>query len=308
MKTGIFLSYKGLGANLLHLTYCHQIAKKFGPVSLITLNSKLNEVLIDDPNFNEIIYLDQFHKKLTDLFKLSKFLKNLDLKNLFIFYPSLRYVLSSKIAGIKNIYHYPLFKKKNLHLVKTAKIFTEKSLGIKECPTETNIFIDKKKIEKLKRNNLKKIVLGIGSSGPTTKWGSKNYSDLIKRLNFTHKIFFYLLCGPNEDGDAKKIIEEVGKENCESLSNKSISEVKDYISISDIYIGNDSFGHHLSCQMGKPSFVILLDTPRAYSDYSVNQNRIIPDGIELDKISHDSKLNPNTISVDMVLHRIKKFI
>ena len=31
MKTGIFLSYRGLGANLLHLAYCHQIAKKFGP-------------------------------------------------------------------------------------------------------------------------------------------------------------------------------------------------------------------------------------------------------------------------------------
>ncbi len=28
MKTGIYLSYIGLGANLLHLSYCHQIAKK----------------------------------------------------------------------------------------------------------------------------------------------------------------------------------------------------------------------------------------------------------------------------------------
>jgi len=35
MKIGIFLSYIGLGSNLLHLTYCHQIAKKYGPVSLL---------------------------------------------------------------------------------------------------------------------------------------------------------------------------------------------------------------------------------------------------------------------------------
>ncbi len=61
MKTGIFLSYKGLGANLLHLSYCHQIAKKFGPVTLITLNPKLNEVLTDDSNFQEIIYLNYQH-------------------------------------------------------------------------------------------------------------------------------------------------------------------------------------------------------------------------------------------------------
>ena len=89
MKTGIFLSYKGLGANLLHLSYCHEIAKKFGPVTLITLNPKLNEVLIDDSNFKEIIYLNKFHKKFSDIIQLSQFLKNLDLKNIFIFYPSL---------------------------------------------------------------------------------------------------------------------------------------------------------------------------------------------------------------------------
>ena len=308
MKTGIFLSYKGLGANLLHLTYCHQIAKKFGPVSLITLNPKLHEILINDPNFEEIIYLNQFHKKFTDIFKLSKFLKNLDLKNFFIFYPSLRYLLSSKIAGIENIYHYPLFKKKNLHLVKVAKNFTEKSLGIKDCPTETKIFVNPEKVKNHNQNNLNKIIIGVGSSGPTTKCGYKNYSSLIKRLNDINKSYFYLLCGPNEDDDAQKIIQEVGTENCESLSNKSIAEVKDHIALSKIYIGNDSFGHHVSCQMGKPSFVILLDTPRAYSDYSINQNKIIPPGIDINKITHDSRLDPNTISVDAVVNKVKEFI
>ncbi len=114
MKTGIFLSYKGLGANLLHLSYCHQIAKKFGPVIVITLNSKLNEILNDDPNISETILLEKFHKKFTDILGLSKFLRKLELKNLFIFYPSLRYFLSSKIAGIENVYHYPFFKKKKL--------------------------------------------------------------------------------------------------------------------------------------------------------------------------------------------------
>ena len=308
MKTGILLSYKGLGANLLHLSYCHEIAKKFGPVTLITLNPKLNELLIDDPNFKEIIYLNKFHKKFSDIIQLSKFLKNLDLKNFFIFYPSLRYFLSSKIAGIKNIYHYPLFKKKNLHLVKAAKTFTEKTLRIKDCPTETKIFVKDKEDQNTKKNNLKKIILGIGSSGSTTKWGYKNYLSLIKKINTITKSYFYLLCGPDESDAAQKIIQEVGKDNCESLSNKSISEVKDYIAMSKVYVGNDSFGHHISCQMGKPSFIILLDTPRAYSDYSINQNRIIPPGTVLDKIKHDSRLDPNSISVDLVLDKIKDFI
>ena len=41
MKTGIYLSYAGLGANLLHLAYCHQIARKYGPVTIITLCKNL---------------------------------------------------------------------------------------------------------------------------------------------------------------------------------------------------------------------------------------------------------------------------
>ena len=307
MKTGIFLSYKGLGANLMHLSYCHQIAKKFGPVVLLTLNSKLSEILIDDPNFSEIICLNNYHKKLVDIFKLSKIFKKLGLENLFIYYPSLRYVLAGKIAGIKNIYHYPIFKKKNLHLVEAAKTFTEIKLNIKNCPTESKI-IQSKKIEKLNNINNKKIILGIGSSGPTTKWGSKNYTSLIKKLSKINKFYFFLLCGPEEENEAKKIIENVDSDNCMSLSKKSISEVKDYISHCDLYIGNDSFGHHISCQMGIPCFIILLDTPRAYSDYSVNQNRIIPPNTVLDQITHDSKLDPNSISVEMVLDKIKNFI
>jgi ADP-heptose:LPS heptosyltransferase len=308
MKTGIFLSYKGLGANLLHLSYCHQVAKKFGPITLITLNSKLKEVLNDDPNFSEIICLNDFHKRLKDIFKLSNFFKKLNLKNFFIFYPSLRYILSSRIAGIENIYHYPIFKKKNLHLVKMAKNFTEKSLNLKECPTETKIFVNSQRVEKLKKNNLKKIVLGIGSSGPTTKWGYKNYSLLIKKLNEFNNFHFYLLCGPDEENAAQKIILDTGIENCESLGKKSVADVKNYLSLCSIYIGNDSFGHHISCQLGIPCFIIMLDTPRAYSDYSVNQNRIVPPNTNLNDITHDSKLDPNSISVDMVLNEIKSFI
>ena len=308
MKTGILLSYKGLGANLLHLSYCHQIAKKFGPITLITLNPKLKEVIGDDPSIKEIIYLDNFHKKFLDIFKLSSFFKNLSLDNIFIFYPSLRYFLSAKLAGIRKIYNYPLFNKKNLHLVDAAKKFTEKCLNINDCPTETKILIDTKNIEQLKKNNLKSIILGIGSSGPTTKWGYQNYIKLIKKLNESQKFYFYLLCGLNENDDAEKIIQEVGSNCCESLSNKSISEVKNYIFLSDLYIGNDSFGHHISSQMGKPSFIILLDTPRAYSDYSINQNRILPPNISIDDITHDSKFDPNLVSVDMIIEKVKKFI
>ena len=83
MKTGIFLSYKGLGANLLHLSYCHQIAKKFGKVELITLCPNLNRVLIDDPLIKSVNYLDKFHRNFFDIINLSVFIKKFNFENIF---------------------------------------------------------------------------------------------------------------------------------------------------------------------------------------------------------------------------------
>jgi ADP-heptose:LPS heptosyltransferase len=311
MKTGILLSYKGLGSNLLHLSYCHEIARKYGPITIITLCKNLEQALLGDPLIKEIIYLDKYHKKLTDIFKLGKFLKNLNLDNIFIFYPSFRYIFSSKIAGIKNIKSYSIFKKKNLHLVNAAKKFTERNLDIQNCPTETSLYIDpikkanlKNKIDKFKKN----IILGVGSSGPTTRWGSKNFIFLIKELNKKKNYFFYLLCGPNEKEIADTILDQIGSEHCSSLSNKDISEIIPLISVCDLYIGNDSFGHHVASQSSLPSFIIILDTPKAYTDYSKNQYRVLPDNIDVDYISHDSKISADDITVDIVLKKIKNFI
>ena len=83
MKTGIYLSYVGLGANLLHLSYCHQIAKKHGPVTIITLCKNLEETLIDDPLIEKVYYLEKYSKKFIDIFNLSSFLKELKIDNIF---------------------------------------------------------------------------------------------------------------------------------------------------------------------------------------------------------------------------------
>ena len=90
-------------------------------------------------------------------------------------------------------------KKKNLHLIKAAKNLTEKILDTKNCPTETTLFIDNAKI-KLAKNyikvNKKNIVIGVGSSGPTTKWGIENYMKLLiklKYLNMTKNFIKILL-------------------------------------------------------------------------------------------------------------------
>ena len=311
MKIGIFLSYVGLGSNLLHLTYCHQIAKKYGPVSVVTLCKNLEQVIGDDPLIKEVIYIEKYYKKFSDIFKLSRLLKKYNFNILYIFYPSIRLFLASKLAGVKKVYSYNFFIKKNLHLVKAAKKFVEEILKIKPCPTETEIFISEKNKQIAQSNldkNKKNIVIGAGSSGVSTRWGEKNYINLIKQLNKKKDCFFYILCGPKEKEIADKIIEEVSSNICLSLSNKTIAELMPIISACDIYIGNDSFGHHICSQCSIPSLIIMLDTPKAYSDYSKNQFRILPPKVSIENITHDSRISPDAIKVDLVLEKAIKIL
>ena len=309
MKTGIYLSYSGLGANLIHLAYCHQVAKKYGPVTIITLCKNLKEALADDPLIENVFYLDKFTKKFFDIFKLSKILEKFNFENLLIFYPSLRVYLAAKIAGIKNIYSYKFYKKKNLHLIKTAKLFTEKTLNITNSPTETKFYIKKERLDKIKseiKNDYFKIVLGVGSSGPTTRWGSKNFSNLVNNLNKTGKYFFLILCGPNEKEIENEITSNLENNNFLTLSDKKIYDVLPYLCASDMYVGNDSFGSHVISQSGKKSIVFLLDAPKAYTDYSKNHFRLVPDGYNIEEITHGTNADPNLISVEKVIETINK--
>ena len=311
MKVGIFLSYIGLGSNIMHLAYCHEIAKKYGPVTVITICKNFKEAVNNDPNIKEVIYLDKYYKKLSDIFKLSKELSKCDLDIIYIFYPSLRFYLASKLAKIKKINSYPFFIKKNLHLVNTAKKFVEKKLNIKDCPTETIFYVnpeDKKNAGKKMDKSVKNIVVGAGSSGPTTKWGEKNYIDLIKKLNNHGKFHFYIQCGPEESDISNTIIKGVGENKCETLSNKKIKDLIPIVSNCDLYIGNDSFGHHITSQCGIPSLILLLDTPRAYTDYSINQYQILPNEININKITHDVAISPDRIKVDDVFNKIISII
>ena len=310
MKIGVFLNFIGLGSNLLHLSYCHQIAKKYGPVTIITQCEKLKEALNDDPLINDIIIFEKKKKTVFHIFYLSKILKRLNLDKLFIYYPGKRIYLAAKISGISDISYYKNIKKKNLHLVNAAKNFTLKNLNLNSCPTETKFFVSNKNRE-IGKNIIHKdkfnIVLGVGSSGPTTKWGVVNYSNLINKLNLENNYYFYLLCGKNESNISNEILDKIVKKNCSSLHNMTIKQLIPILTSCNMYVGNDSFGSHITSQSGIKSIVILLDSPRAYTDYSKNFCRIIPRGFDIDKMSHGSNADPNLVLVEEVIKNINRF-
>ena len=309
MKIGVFLNFIGLGSNLLHLSYCHQIAKKYGPVTIITQCEKLKEALNDDPLINDIIIFEKKKKTVFHIFYLSKVLKRLNLDKLFIYYPGKRIYLAAKISGIGDIYYYKNIKKKNLHLVDAAKNFTLKNLNLNSCPTETKFFVSNKNRE-IGNNFIHKdkfnIVLGVGSSGPTTKWGVANYSNLINKLNLENNFYFYLLCGKNESNISNEIMDKIVKKNCSSLHDMTIKQLIPILTSCNMYVGNDSFGSHITSQSGIKSIVILLDSPKAYTDYSKNFCRIIPRGFDIDKIGHGSNADPNLVLVEDVIKNINR--
>ena len=148
MYTGVLLSYVGIGANLLHLSYIHEIAKKHGPIELMTFSEKIPLILKSDPAFKNISFINKYNKKFIDIFKFSNFLRSKKLDKLYIFYPSVRLKIAGKLAGIPEVNCYPLFKKKKLHLVRAAQNFTKQVLNIDDCKTETKFFLSKEEKEK----------------------------------------------------------------------------------------------------------------------------------------------------------------
>ena len=149
-------------------------------------------------------------------------------------------------------------------------------------------------------------MLGVGSSGPTTRWGSLNFSNLVNNLNKTGKFFFLILCGPNEKEIENEITSNLENDNFMILSDKKIYDVLPYLCASDMYVGNDSFGSHVISQSGKKSIVFLLDAPKAYTDYSKNHFRLVPDGYNIEEITHGTNADPNLISVERVIETINK--
>ena len=118
--------------------------------------------------------------------------------------------------------------------------------------------------------------------------------------------FFLILCGPNEKQIENEIISDLDKENYISLSDKNIRELIPYLCASDMYVGNDSFGSHITSQSGKKSIVMLLDAPKAYTDYSQNYYRIVPNGFNIDEITHGTNADPNLITVEEVIKTINQ--
>ena len=317
MKVLVIQPKIGMGDMVIYLPYIHAISRKYQtPVSILVKgNSRANQLLADDKHIKEILILDRTknnsgaHDGLLGFFKLSKDLRLKKFDKVFIFNSSLRYLLISKIAGIKNICQYPLFRKKD-NIVTSAKIFTENELG-EIVSTQPELIINVDKVNETKQKfskEFKHICLGISASGPTKRWDIKNYIKLCININAITPSKFYLAAGNNDKDLIDQFLNSELSNNCISFKDLKISETLPIIKNCNLYIGNDTGWLHISSALGVKSLALFMDSPvQAYGKYSKNIEVIVPEGETEETTTHDT-LGTDGISFEKVFKKSIEFL
>ena len=306
MKLLLVQVRSGIGDMILAgLPYIHALSKKFNTklTLLAKESSKASDLFSEDEHIDEIITLDKKKDGVGGIFKLSNELKKRNFDKIFIFNSSLRYNLIARLAGIKSIYQYPLFKSKD-NIVHSAKIFTE-SITNEIVSTEPNLII--KKADKNIDKSFKHICLGVSASGPTKRWNINNYIRLAEEIAKKTKCKFYIAGGEKDlDLINKFKNSDVGK-NCVSFEKLSIKETLPIIKNCDLYIGNDTGWAHIAVALKVRALTLFMDSPvMAYGRYSSRMVTVEPEG-EKNSTTHDT-LGKDKISYDEVLTKTLELI
>ena len=301
----------GIGDTVIFLPFIEAISKKFNsPVSLLVKKSSKADQYLNQTNYlDKIIFLErdkknkERHNGIMGSFRLAQDLKRYQFDKIFIFNSSLRFNLISRVADIKEIYQYSLFKKTNQHIIQPAKDLIKKNLGI-DVTRNPQIQISDDLVKKAILNfnidtNEQNVLLGIGGSGPTKRVPSKTFLSVMEKIYNFKKSKFFLATGKNEE--EQKILNEIlnskFKENCIPLDNLSITDALPIIKNCNIAICNDSSFSHLSSALGIKTITLMVDTPLIYGSYSSNMYPIIPDGETT--VSHNTfgkdKIDPKKI-------------
>jgi heptosyltransferase-2 len=309
MNKGLIIQTRpGVGDLCMFLPYIQQIKehnKEFQFTLIAKKRSAAKQILKYDQSINQIIYLEDeiiatTKSKINNFFKLLKFIKKNNFSKIYIMHFSIFWFLLAKISGIKNIYKYGILKK-NVDIYLNALEQNKRWLQDPNLSSQTKIIYPQ---NNSKNNN--QIIIGIGSSGPTKKWPTENYIELIKKIN-DKNIKFYLAGGNNEIENqiANKIINEIKENRIESLCSLSIEEIMPIINSSKLYVGNDTGFMHLSAGLNIPTIGLFGDTPLSYAKYSKNIFPIIPENFKT--VGHGS-MAMDQITIGQVLNEVKKFI
>ena len=311
MKILAIQNRMGIGDTVMFLPFIKSISTKFNsPVNLLVKESSRADQFLEHTKYiDKIIHLKRNDKKndrhdgTRGFFNLINDLKNYKFEKVFIFNSSLRFNLIARLAGIKNIYQYPLFQKKNQHITDPAKNLIKQSLNL-DINENPEIQINEKLAQQSflnynMDNNQFNIMLAIGGSGSTKRIPSKTFLNVMEKIANFKKSHFFLATGKNNEEQVilKEIYNSKFREICTPLDELSISETLPIIKNCDYSICNDTGFSHLSSALGIKTITLMADTPIIYGSYSSMMFPIIPDGETT--VTHDTlgkdKINPEKI-------------
>ena len=264
-------------------------------VILFTRKETSAKLLLEKEDYlSEIIYLP-FRKglhQLADIIKQAIIFKKKKIKKLYVLEEIVRPLISWKIAGIKEMY---AFGKKKQKKYLTQKKFLSESiykrhefirgkkflelLSIKYKKfnkSYPNINLKKKFLYKKKYKKYKNIIfLGVDAAEKFRTWPLEYFIDLVGLImkKFNNSFFFLVSYNKNKDKVykiQKFLKKKFKKNNSLSLIKHNMQNVKYYLSISDIFVGNDSGPANLSDCLGIKTFCIYGATAPP-----PNENKII---------------------------------
>lgn len=115
-------------------------------------------------------------------------------------------------------------------------------------------------IHSLAQNHRNKIIgIHVGANKPANRWALDNYIRLIEMLNEKYKPLFYLT-GSNSDKEELKYMKKHLKIPAGFFTNRAIPQVAALISISDLFISNDTGIMHVAGTTDTPQVSIFGPT------------------------------------------------
>ena len=308
-KVLVIFKNRGIGDICVLVSSLHEVSRKIGePVTVLAQkNTRAEDIFKDDPHVSAVIELDE-----KGFFNIIKKIKPKKFDQSYIYSDSVRLFLITKLAGIKENFHYKFFSKKGKNFFKTAKEFTEKTLNT-EIDPQSKIYCNNNDIVEAKQkynmtNDTKNIVCGVSASGSTKRWDINNYIKLFEHLNSKFQCKFFLAGGLKDEDLINQVMKSPIGKSCISFCKMNLLETMPIIGASQYYIGNATGWGHIASGLGLKSLFLFMDSPPlAYGVYSKNISIIVPQGETIESCGHNTR-GRDKISFDEVLTKALELI
>ncbi len=302
-KILIIQTRPGIGDLCIFLPLIKIISKiEDSSVDLLTKErTQAKHLLKYEATIKNIYFMPNRKINIFNFFFLFNLLNSKSYDKVYIFHFGLVYFILKKIFINKKIFFYGL-KKIKVRIFQYAK--EKVSLW---CNNKKNVdysnFLNLDNRWPVLNNSQKKIVIGIGGSGPNKKWDIDNYIQIIKKISQKNEYLFVIAGGKEEQKDYIKLENELDGIKILNLCNETIDTCIKNIKGSQFCLTNDTSFMHIASFLDIKTFGIFGGTPSDYSTYNPKIIPITPEGIN-NVVYDDGSMNK--IDVDHVLKILNK--